>query len=135
MGELQHLEKLSLPRCYVSLKLDHPSCTNKVHIFCDASEWAYGCVRYLCAEDPHGQVEVAFITVRSLVAPKKQLSMPKLELCVALTGAQLAQVSQRELTVNIARVILWTDSTTVLNWLQSGSWRFNVFIETRVAEI
>lgn len=93
---------LSLPRYYVSLKLDHPSCNNEVHIFCDASERAYRCVVYLHAEDPRGQVEVAFITARSQVAPKKQLSMPRLELCDALTGAQLARVFQRELTVNMA---------------------------------
>lgn len=93
---------LSLPRYYVSLKLDHPNCNNEVHIFCDASERAYRCVVYLRAEDPRGQVEVAFITAQSQVVPKKQLSMPRLELCDALTGAQLARVFQRELTVNMA---------------------------------
>lgn len=63
-SKLQHLEKLSLPRYYVSLKLDYPNCNNEVHIFCDASEQAYRCVVYLRAEDPHSHVEVGFITAR-----------------------------------------------------------------------
>ncbi|XP_073769332.1 uncharacterized protein [Danio rerio] len=134
-SELPHLEKLSLPRCYTKPHLDHPSCTREVHIFCDASERAYGCVGYLRTEDPHGQVEVAFITSRSRVAPKKQLSVPRLELCAALTGAQLAHLLQRELTLNIERITLWTDSTTVLTWIHSDSCRFKVFVGTRVAEI
>ncbi len=134
-SELQYLEKLCLPRCYVSFELDHPACIKEVHIFCDASERAYGCVGYLRTEDPSGKVEVAFMTARSRVAPKKQLSIPRLELCAALTGAQLAQVLRRELTVSIAHVILWTDSTTVLNWIQSDSCRFKVFVGMRVAEI
>ncbi len=32
-------------------------------------------------------------------------------------------------------VTLWSDSTTVLNWLLSPSYRFKVFVGTRVAEI
>lgn len=40
-----------------------------------------------------------------------------------------------ELTLPIRRTVLWTDSTTVLSWLQSNSCRFKVFVGTRVAEI
>lgn len=134
-SELQHLKTLSLPRCYVSPHLDHPCCTKEVHIFCDASERAYGCVGYLRTEGQDGQVEVSFMTARSRVAPKKQLSMPRLELCAAVTGAQLAQLLQKELTPDITRVVMWTDSTTVLTWIQSDSCRFKVFVGTRIAEI
>lgn len=107
--ELQHLSRISLPRCYVT-----SSCQRYLHIFADTSEKAYGSVAYLRAESPDGCVEVSFLSARSRVAPKKQLSMPRLELCAALTAAQLATLLQRELTVPICDVILWTDSTTVL---------------------
>lgn len=40
-----------------------------------------------------------------------------------------------ELTLKIDQIILWSDSTTVLTWLQSESCRFKVFVGTRVAEI
>lgn len=58
--------------------MDHADCVQEIHIFCDASERAYGCVGYLRTEDPLKRVEVAFLTARSCVAPKKQLSMPRI---------------------------------------------------------
>lgn len=88
--ELAHLSEISLPRCYVSTPMDSVACTRTVHVFCDASERAYGSIAYLHTEDRHGRAEVSFLTARSRVAPKKQQSMPRLELCAALTGAQLA---------------------------------------------
>jgi len=61
--------------------------------------------------------------------------MPRLELCAAITGAQLLNIIHRELTLKIDQAILWTDSTTVLAWLQSESCRYKVFVGTRVTEI
>lgn len=71
--ELSGLEKLSLPRCYASSQMNHPSCRYDVHIFCDASEQAYSSVAYLQTEDREGRVEVAFIAARSRVTPRKCL--------------------------------------------------------------
>lgn len=42
---------------------------------------------------------------------------------------------KRELTIDIQKVVYWTDSTTVLTWLHSNSCRYKVFVGTRVAEI
>lgn len=47
--------------------------------------------------------------------------MPRLELYAALTGAQLAKVLQTELTLPIQSVVMWSDSTIVLSWIQSES--------------
>lgn len=134
-NELPHLDNIRLPRCYGTPAMDHAANQWEIHIFCDASQCAYGSVAYLRTEDAGGHVEVAFLTARSRVAPKRQLSMPRLELCAALTGAQLEGVLSRELTLKISRVVMWTDSTTVLAWIQSDSCRFKVFAGTRIAEI
>ncbi|KAL0151955.1 hypothetical protein M9458_052762 [Cirrhinus mrigala] len=133
--ELPALQNIVLPRCYCSPIKDTTTSLRDIHVFCDASERAYGSVAYLRTEDEHGQTEVAFLTARSRVAPKKQQSVPRLELCAALSGAQLAKVLQTELNLPIRQTILWTDSTTVLTWLQSDSCRFKVFVGTRIAEI
>ncbi|KAI4903701.1 hypothetical protein NFI96_008893, partial [Prochilodus magdalenae] len=134
-SELKDLSRITLPRCYTTPELGHPSSMRDIHIFYDASEQAYGAVAYLRSENTQGKVEIAFLTARSRVAPKKQQSVPRLELCAALTGAQLAKVVRTELTLPIRSVVLWTDSTTVLTWLLSESCRFNVFVGTRVVEI
>ncbi|XP_048030334.1 uncharacterized protein LOC125279307 [Megalobrama amblycephala] len=132
--ELPQLSCVTLPRCYTT-KVDPLISSRSVHTFCDASERAYGAVAYLRTEDSKGQVEVSFLAARSRVAPKKQQTIPRLELCAALTGAQLAAVLKTELSLDISSFRYWTDSTTVLNWLQSDSCHFKVFVGTRVAEI
>ncbi|KAL0186159.1 hypothetical protein M9458_017829, partial [Cirrhinus mrigala] len=134
-SELEDLQHITLPRCYCSKEFDSSSSSRQLHIFCDASEKAYGSVAYLRTENPQGNVEIAFVTARSRVAPKKQQSIPRLELCAALTCAQLAKVLKTELTLPLTGVTLWSDSTTVLSWLLSDSCHFKVFVGTRVAEI
>lgn len=42
--ELPDLQLISLPRCYVTAELDKTQCLREIHIFCDASEQAYGSV-------------------------------------------------------------------------------------------
>lgn len=134
-AELEHLPKVTLPRCYSSDDMDHPCSVRDIHVFSDASEQAYGAVAYLRTENPQGKVEVSFLAARSRVAPKKQQSIPRLELCAALTGAQLSKVITTELTLPIHSLTLWSDSSTVLTWLSSDSCRYKVFVGTRVAEI
>ncbi|KAI2646455.1 Polyprotein P3 [Labeo rohita] len=112
--ELSGLEEISLPRCYSRSQKDHPFCKYDVHVFCDASEQAYGSVAYLRIEHEEGQVEVAFI---------------------AASGSQLSHLLTTELTIPINSTTLWSDSTTVLTWLTSSSCRYKVFVGTRVAEI
>ncbi|KAL7883040.1 hypothetical protein SRHO_G00006980 [Serrasalmus rhombeus] len=132
-AELQLLPQISFPRPYVPAQANAHA--RQIHIFSDASERAYGSVAYLRSEDTGGRVHLSFLVARSMVAPRRQTSMPRLELCGAHTGAQLASLLAKELTLHIDSVILWTDSTTVLTWLQSESCRFKVFVGTRVSEI
>lgn len=61
--------------------------------------------------------------------------MPRVELSAALSGAQLVKLLETELTIPIQQVICWSDSTTVVHWLQSESCHYKVFVGTRVAEI
>lgn len=132
--ELPDLSLIQLPRCYLSLPSDQIT-SRELHIFCDASESAYGSVAYLRMGTDKGVVHTSFIMARSRVAPKKQISIPRLELCAALTGAQLCKLLQNELTHPLTNIVLWSDSTTVLSWLHSLSCRYKVFVANRVTEI
>lgn len=118
-----------------SLNMDTPEVTREVHIFCDASECAYGSLACLCSVNFLGNLHLSFLIGRARVNPKKQLSIPKLELCAALTGAQLLKVIKNELTLKILSFTLWSDSITVLRWLHSTSCHFKVFFGTRIAEM
>lgn len=133
-GELSHLQHVTIPRCYAPPH-NSSNATYEAHIFCDASEKAYGAVAYLRVIEQQMPIATSFLLARSRVAPRKQVSMPRLELCAALTGAQLAKVLQTELTILLRSIYLWTDSTTVLQWIQSSSCRYKVFVGTRICEI
>ncbi|KAL0199428.1 hypothetical protein M9458_007968, partial [Cirrhinus mrigala] len=134
-SELHLLPRISVPRPYAPALTEQMVACRQIHVFSDASERVYGSVAYLRTKDVQGRVYLAFLAARSRVAPRRQHSIPRLELCGALTAAQLAKTIERELTVKTDRTILWSDSTTVLTWLQSESCRFKVFVGTRVAEI
>ncbi len=132
--ELPDLSLIQLPRCYLTLPSEQ-IVSRELHIFCDSSESAYGSVAYLRMETDKGMVHTSFIMARSRVAPKRQISIPRLELCAALTGAQLSKLLQKELTLPLTNTVLWSDSTTVLSWLHSPSCRYKVFVANRVTEI
>lgn len=72
---------------------------------------------------------------RSRVAPKCHFTVPRLELCAAHSGAQLAHLLQVEFTLPLHRTILWSDSTTVLTWIRSETCRCKIFVANRIAEI
>ncbi|XP_033124897.1 uncharacterized protein LOC117123156 [Anneissia japonica] len=83
--------------------------SHHIHVFCDSSERAYGAVAYLRGESDGG-IRTNFVMARSKVAPKKELSMPRLELCAALVGAKLLEFIKNELTLTITEMHLWSDS-------------------------
>ncbi|KAG1930487.1 guanine nucleotide-binding protein G(I)/G(S)/G(O) subunit gamma-2 [Pimephales promelas] len=127
---------ISLPRCVTSSDINDSHNTRQIRIFCDASEQAYGSVACLRTNDDSGRIQLAFVLARSKVAPKRRLTIPRLELRAALNGAQLAKLLKKtELTVEMNTVTPWTDSTAILARLKSESYRFKVFVGTGIAEI
>ena len=64
----------------------------------------------------------------------KALSISKLELQAALLTTRLKDDIMTALTVSINRVYMWTDSTRVLQWLNSTE-NLPLFVDNRVGEI
>lgn len=85
-----------------------------LHILADASEQAFGAVACLRATDKDNHIHLAFIPAHSRVARKQMPSIPRLELCAALVAASLTSMLGRELTLQVACPVSWSDSTTVL---------------------
>ena len=61
------------------------------------------------------KTQISFIFGKARVAPMKALSIPKLELQVALLATRLKDDILTTLTVSINHVYMWTNSTTVLH--------------------
>ncbi|GFX92958.1 integrase catalytic domain-containing protein [Trichonephila clavipes] len=106
--ESKYLNSISIPRF---MGIDQNS-DIILHGFCDAFSKAYAAVVYLKSKQ-----EIHLVSAKTRVAPIKQLTIPRLELCGALLLAELISVIQKALRTKPAECFLWTDSTIVLSWL------------------
>jgi hypothetical protein len=100
----------------------------QIHGFSDAFKEAYGGCIYLRSRNAAGYIQISLLCAKSKVAPLKAETIPRLELCGALVTANLASRVSKSLRCNIDNIFLWTDSTIVLNWIQSQSHTLPVFI-------
>ena len=126
------LSSLKIPRSFQvgpSFESDR-----ELHVFSDASEFAYGAAAYLKVTSENG-VTVSLVIRKSRVAPIKSLSIPRLELTAALVAAKLAKFIQDECDYNELPVFFWSDSMTVLRYLRNVSTRFKVFVAHLIQQI
>ena len=77
--ELYGLEKLSLGRCIKPTNF-HKIINISRHNFSDASEISYGQCSYLQVVDENENIHCSLIMRKARVAPKKFVSIPRLEL-------------------------------------------------------
>ncbi|XP_064622346.1 uncharacterized protein LOC135484642 [Lineus longissimus] len=131
--ELQSLSVIKLPRCHLSCQLEVQEIT--LHYFSDASGSGYGICSFLRFVYISGEVHCSFVTGRSRCAPVKTASIPRLELQAACLAVKVHQTLKDEITYDLNKVVFWTDSQTVLQYIANESKRFNVYVANRVAEI
>ena len=82
----------------------------ELHHFSDASLTGYGACSYLRVTNHTGRVHAALIMAKSRLAPIKQLSVPRLELCAAVVAVKLDIIIRRELEL---KLLLSTSGLTV----------------------
>lgn len=107
----------------------------ELHVFCDASEKAFGAVLYFRTVFEDNSVKIRFVMSKARVAPIKKLTIVRLEMQAAVLATRLANVVQKILTLKIAETFYWTDSKIVLGYIRNDVRRFQTFIGNRVAEI
>ena len=111
----------------------HPEDTERyeLHVFCDASQLAYGAVAYL-RKIGNNEASSDIVFNKTQVAPLKAITIPRLELLAALLGARVIKFLKGQLPVH--RICLHSYSSCVLGWIQSKKTQ-PAFVEKRLAEI
>ena len=126
------IEKLTFGRC---LRTTDVTTDPELIIFCDSSMKAYGAVAYVRWKKQNGTYCVKLLCSKNRIAPMRQISIPRLELCAAVLASRLRVTIEGEMRYNYSRIIHITDSEIVRAQIQKESHRFNTFVGNRVAEI
>jgi hypothetical protein len=107
----------------------------QLHGFCDSSERAYGACLYTRSTDHKNKTTCELLCSTSRVAPLKQLTIPKLELCATTLLAKLYKKATNALNMTTHEAYLWTDSSIVLTWIQGPPNKWKTSVGNRVATI
>ena len=140
LSRLESLDELSIPRCIKPDGFgDVTSC--EIHNFVDASETAFGAVSFIRMTDAAGAIHCSFLKGKAHLAPLKVITVPRLELMAAVTGVRLSALVSDAVKVQLERwsveieEYFWTDSTTVLRYINNRKTRFHTFVANRLAII
>lgn len=134
LENLKHLSDFKIQRC---VKPDTFGNTTEaqMHHFSDASESAYGTASYLVLTTKQNQKHCALLMGKSRVSPLKQVTIPRLELTAAVTAVKMDKILRQELQIPLKQSIFWSDSTTVLSYIENESSRFKTFVANRISFI
>ncbi len=131
--DLPKLEHLAVKRCFKPLDFGDVKST-QLHHFADASQSGYGTVSYLRSENMSGRVHCALVIAKARVAPVKQITVPRLELSAATTAVRIDDMLRREMHFT-GESCFWTDSMSVLHYINNKTARFHTFVANRLAVI
>ncbi|GFU00086.1 integrase catalytic domain-containing protein [Trichonephila clavipes] len=131
IDSLEAVNNISIDRCIVIYRAE----SIELHVFSDVSEKAYGSSIYLKSIFAFGEVKVCLVTSKSRVSPLKQISIPRLELCLAVLAAKLMKKVKEALNLQITAVHFWSDSTIVISWIHRELRELKAFVANRVSKI
>lgn len=106
----------------------------QLHGFSDVSELAFAAVVYLRVAVSTEEVYVSFVTSKTRVAPIKQLTIPRLELCGACLLAELLQI-QGVFGIPSDGLFACTDSTIMLACLVENPNQFKTYVANNISQI
>ena len=143
---LERVKEIKIPRCTRRIpgKMGQdgiiggpgPPTRTELHIFVDGALPAYCAVAYTVTYYDDTSPYVVLTQGKARVAPiKPSLTVPRLELMGALTGARMAEALKKLLhTIKGEDVHYWSDSTTVLHWIISAN-GLQQYVGNRISEI
>ncbi|XP_059046968.1 uncharacterized protein LOC131842457 [Achroia grisella] len=108
----------------------------ELHGFADASQSAYAAVVYTrVLSNNKNPCQTTLIMARTKVAPVKQISLPRLELCAAALLSKLLKHVMRILSIDTSKTFAWSDSKVTLAWINGDPNKWTPFVKNRVIEI
>ncbi|CAK9834523.1 hypothetical protein ANTRET_LOCUS11040 [Anthophora retusa] len=107
----------------------------QLHGFCDASQRGYGACFYTRSTDKTNRHFVSLVCAKSRVAPIKTITVPRLELCAAKLLANLYKSVVEALNLKFSKINFYSDSTIVLNWINTSPHILKTYEANRVSEI
>jgi len=131
---LQSLRDFEIPRMFGPFSLS--TCEKvEVSIFSDASEIAIAAVAYAKVTENPESSHVGFILGKSKLAPQKGHTIPRLELCSAVTAVELGEIVSDHLDIPLCDIEYYTDSKVVLGYIRNETRRFYTYVSNRVDRI
>ena len=133
---MNSIPTISVPRWFSF----HSSLTNEIelHIYCDASQIAYGAMAYLrCLEENANQYSVSAVLSKSRFTPMKDktLTIPRLELQAAVLATRLKVFVLEQLKFRVNKTYFWTESQITLKYIKNKSKRFPIFVMNRLHDM
>ena len=136
LQQLPLLASFQLPRCYKSNTFGNVV-KAQLHHFSDASERSFGYVSYLHLVNDNNQSHCALLMGKTKLTPLKPLTTPRLELCAATISARFDDVLRKKLYLphELQPSIFWTDSATVLCYINNETKVFYTFVSNHIQQI
>ena len=135
LDAIGQLTSFQVPRC---LKLQAGGKQFQLHFFCDGSEKAYACAAYVRSEMEDDSISCSLLLAKTRLVPLKGTAfttVPRIELNAARLAVTVYETLKSELTLKIEEVFFWTDSTTVLKYLNNTTNRYQRFVSNRISFI
>lgn len=80
-------------------------------------------------------IQVTFLLGKARVTPLKAVTIPRLELKAAVLAVRVDSLLKAELDVQVEDSVFWTDSTSVLKYLNNEDRCFHTFVANRISTI
>lgn len=131
-SQIPILELIQLPRWIGTTNKNQ---SIELHGFADASTLAYAAVIYSRVITSDGRVETSLLMAKTKVAPVKQITLPRLELCAAVLLSKLLKHVATAMRIPPDHTYAWSDSQIVLAWIRGDPLRWKPYVKNRVIEI
>ena len=130
-SQIHKLASVTLPRQVILPNYD----TVELHGFGDASKVGYCACIYIVSKNSSLKAS-RLICSKTRNSPLKEMSIPRLELTASfLLSRLMALVIKFHDHIRFDRLLYYSDSTTVLHWIQSDHKQWTVYVANRVRDI